>query len=66
MDVVAADALEEMMDNSRDRGVRFLFAGMKGPVRDLIQRAGWDEKYGDIFHYPTLSHALKETEKAKR
>ncbi|MGQ9647596.1 MAG: SulP family inorganic anion transporter [Thermodesulfobacteriota bacterium] len=66
MDAVAVDALEEMMDNYRDQGIRFLFAAMKGPVRDLIQRAGWDEKYGSIFQYPTLAHALKETEKTKR
>lgn len=66
MDAVAVDALEEMMDNYRDRGIRFLFATMKGPVRDLILRAGWDEKYGSIFQYPTLAHALKETEKTKR
>ncbi len=66
VDAVAVDAMEEMMDNYRDRGIRFLFSGMKGPVRDLIQRAGWEEKYGDIFQYPSLSHALKETEKTKQ
>jgi sulfate permease, SulP family len=66
MDAVAVDALEETMDNYRDRGIRFLFSAMKGPVRDLVQRAGWAEKYGDIFQYPSLSHALKETEKTKQ
>ncbi len=58
MDAVAVDALEEMMDNYRDRGIQFLFAAMKGPVRDLVERAGWPEKYGDIYQYPSLSHAL--------
>ncbi len=65
MDAVAVDALEEMMDNYRERGIRFLFAAMKGPVRDLIQRAGWEKKYGLIFQYPSLSHALKEVRKGE-
>jgi len=63
MDAVAVDALEEMMDNYQERGIRFLFAAMKGPVRDLIQRAGWEKKYGPIFQYPSLSHALEEVRK---
>jgi len=65
MDAVAVDVLEEMMDNYRDRGIRFLFAAMKGPVRDLVQRAGWEKKYGPIFQYPSLSHALKEVRKGE-
>ncbi len=66
MDAVAIDTLEEMMESYRERGVHFLFASMKGPIRDLVQRAGWDKKYGNIFQYPSLSHALEEVEKSKK
>lgn len=66
MDAVAIDTLEEMMDSYRERGVRFLFASMKGPVRDLVQRAGWDKKYGNVFQYPTLAHALAEIEQKRK
>lgn len=65
MDAVAIDALEEMMDNYRERGIQFLFTAMKGPVRDLVQRAGWKERYGDIYHYPSLNHALAHLEQLK-
>jgi len=66
MDAVAVDSLEELMDNYQERGIRFLFASMKGPVRDLVLRAGWEKKYGPIFQYPSLFHALKEIPKAEK
>lgn len=62
MDAIAIDALEEMMDAYREKKVFFLFAEMKGPVRDLIMKAGWEEKYGNQFQYPSIEHALREIE----
>ncbi len=62
MDAVAIDALEEIIDAYRGR-VRFHIAEMKGPVRDLVKIAGWEEKYGNRFQYPTINHALMEIEK---
>jgi SulP family sulfate permease len=62
MDAVAIDALEEIMDVYREKKVQFLFAGMKGPVRDLVMKAGWGEKYGKSFQYPSIERALREIE----
>ena len=62
MDAIAIDALEEMMDAYREKKVLFLFAEMKGPVRDLVMKAGWKEKYGKQFQYPSIEHALREIE----
>jgi SulP family sulfate permease len=59
VDAVAVDALGEIVENYSEHGIRFLFAGMKGPVRDLVGRAGWEEKYGEAFQYPSLEQALK-------
>ena len=59
IDGPAIDALEDIMSRYAGRGIRFLFAGMKGPVRDLVARAGWEEKYGEAFRYPSLQQALK-------
>lgn len=64
MDAIAVDALEELMDVYRIKKVLFLFAGMKGPVRDLIMKAGWEDKYGKRFQYPSIEHALREIESA--
>jgi len=63
MDAPAIDALEEIMARHEDRKVRFLFSGMKGPLRDLITQAGWQEKYGEAFQYPSLQQALRSIEK---
>jgi SulP family sulfate permease len=60
MDAVAAHTLEEIMENYGGRGINFAFAGMKGPVRDLVTRAGWNEKYGKHINYFSVHHALQE------
>ena len=63
IDAPAIDALEEIMSRYADQGIRFLFSGMKGPVRDLVARAGWEEKYGEAFRYSSLQQALKSIQK---
>ena len=59
IDAVAIDALEEVIENYHQKGIQFLFAGMKGPVRDLVGKAGWEEKYGERIKYPSIQHALQ-------
>jgi SulP family sulfate permease len=59
MDAVAVDRLGDIMDNYREQGIQFVFAGMKGPVRDLVSKAGWPEKYGKQWEYLSLQHALR-------
>jgi SulP family sulfate permease len=58
IDAVAVSVLEEMMEQYKTRGIRFLYASMKGPVRDLVKRAGWHEKYGESFQYLSIQKAL--------
>jgi len=60
IDAVAIDALEEIMETYRHRGIEFLFAAMKGPVRDLVAKAGWEEKYGNRIRFNTLQAAIEE------
>ncbi len=60
IDAVAIDNLENIMDNYRQRDIHFAFTGMKGPVRDLVSKAGWEEKYGERIRYLSIQHALKE------
>ena len=59
IDAVGVDTLSEIMNNYREQGVQFIFAGMKGPVRDLVSKAGWREKYGKNIEYLSIQHALK-------
>jgi len=58
MDAEAVSILEELMEQYKSRGIRFIFASVKGPVRDVIKKAGWKEKYGDIERL-SLKHALE-------
>ena len=60
IDAVAVDRMSDIMDNYREQGIQFVFAGMKGPVRDLVSKAGWREKYGKQCEYLSLQHALKD------
>ena len=60
MDAVAVDTLEDLMASYHERGIQFLFAGMKGPVRDLVVRAGWEKKHGEQIGFLSIQHALQK------
>lgn len=60
IDAVAIHTLEELMDAYREKGISFAFTEMKGPVRDLVARAGWHEKYGKHAEYVSIKHALRD------
>ncbi|MGM0486533.1 MAG: SulP family inorganic anion transporter [Planctomycetota bacterium] len=60
MDASAIATFEELMEDFRDRGVRFAFAQTKGPVRDLIARAGWTGEHAPCVQYASLEQALQE------
>lgn len=59
VDAVAIHALEEMMESYRSNGIEFLFANVKGPVRDLFQKAGWDKKYAGQYEYLFIEQAVQ-------
>ena len=46
------------METYRERGITFAFAGMKGPVRDLVSKSGWTEKCAHC-HYVSVQEALR-------
>ncbi len=60
MDAVAIANLEEVIANYRQRGIEILFAEVKGPVRDLLERAGWHEKFHGRTEFLSVKHALRE------
>lgn len=59
MDAVAIRTLEELMETYGERQIHFLFAGMKGPVRDMVDRAGWKQRIGERTQYLSVTHALQ-------
>lgn len=60
MDAVALAKLEGLCDGFLERGLSFALAEMKGPLRDLAERAGWPARYGRRISYVTLRQAVGE------
>ena len=60
MDAVALSAMERIIDGYAERGIAVAFSGMKGPIRDLADRAGWPVKYGRMTGFLSLQQAASE------
>lgn len=60
MDAVALTTLEKIIASYAEQGISVAFAGMKGPVRDLAEKGGWPEKYGERINYLSLQQAVAE------
>ena len=58
IDAVAIHSLEEIMESCSQGKIKFLFAGIKGPVMDHLKKAKWDEKYSEQLHYMSVEHSL--------
>ncbi len=65
IDAVALHALEELMENCTKGDIALMVAGVKGPVRDMIYKSGLSQKFQDVFHYPSIEHAMEEITKLK-
>ena len=58
MDAVALSVMERIVDGYAERDIAVAFSGMKGPVRDLAERAGWPLKYGRMVGFLSLQQAV--------
>lgn len=59
IDAVAVETLEVLIEEMRSQGVTVRIAAMKGPVRDVIARAGWHERFGEHISYFSIEQALE-------
>ena len=59
IDITAMKALEELISGYRSRGLGILLAHVKLPVRERLEKAGWEERFGEIV-YPTVRDAIQE------
>lgn len=62
MDAVAVSMMENLIDDYDHRGIDFAFARIKGPVRDILTRAGWDRKYSFSIRFRTIRQILDDLE----
>ena len=58
VDVTAADAISELDDRLRTRGIEMCFAELKDPVKDKLRRFGIYERFGDHGFSPTIGTAV--------
>ncbi|MDZ7802014.1 MAG: sulfate permease [Trueperaceae bacterium] len=59
VDGVALDVLRDRIDTFAEQGIEVHLAGVKGPVRDVLARAGWPERYGTRIAHLSVAHALR-------
>ncbi len=57
IDSTALHVLGEQLSSLKERGIKVLFAGAKGPIRDIMRRAGVVEKIGDDCFFHEVSDA---------
>lgn len=57
IDASAVDALDELVTELADRGVEVHLASVKGPVRDVLARAGLDARLAGRIHLD-VAHAV--------
>lgn len=54
VDTTAAEVLARLGDEMAARGIRVVFAEMKGPVKDRLAVYGLDKQFGPDVFYPTI------------
>ena len=58
MDTTASDVLEELDEALNEHGISPVFAELKDPVRDKIERYGLTRTIDPRHFYPTIESAL--------
>lgn len=62
VDASALHALKELVDEYQSRDIDVIFAGVKGPVRDIFRRSGLDDIIGPEHFYLNIPKAVESLE----
>jgi sulfate permease, SulP family len=58
VDATGVDALESLVRSLRDEGITFVFARVKGPMRQTLREAGVLDLVGERHAYRTVRAAV--------
>jgi MFS superfamily sulfate permease-like transporter len=58
IDTTGAEALEAVLDDFDERGIRLGFAELKGPTKDRLRSYRLYERIGDDLFFPTIGKAI--------
>ena len=56
-DSSAAHAIDEVIELCKERDIKLCFTGVKGPIRDAMEKAGIPEKIGVQGFFLSIGHA---------
>ena len=62
VDVSALHELRELVEDYKKRDIKLIFAGVKGPVRDIFERSGLEEVVGEEQFYLNINQAVNSLE----
>jgi sulfate permease, SulP family len=61
MDAPSFNFLEEIIEHlKQDNGIALYFVGMKGPIRDTADKAGWTKKFAKEISYYSIEQLLED------
>lgn len=59
VDITAADALAELDEALRAKGIKLCFTELKDPVKDELKRFGLFAQIGEAYFFPTVDAAVR-------
>jgi SulP family sulfate permease len=61
VDTISIDTMEELIEYYQSKHkITFLFANMKGSIRDTVNKVGWNRKYTEQRNHLSVDQLLKE------
>lgn len=63
IDSSGVHAIKDIIEFCHDRDIQFQFAGVKGPIRDILHRAGIVDQIGDENFFIRIQHAVDVLDK---
>ena len=66
LDSSGAHALDELLEEYHGKGVKIIFTGVKGPVRDMLSRAHITEKIGQECFFMSVQEAVDYFDKKNK
>jgi high affinity sulfate transporter 1 len=60
VDTSAAEVVERLDDELAARGIRLVFAELKGPVKDRLTHYGLGDRFGPDHFYPTIGTVVSD------
>jgi SulP family sulfate permease len=65
IDATGAETLKEIIEDFQEKGYEFYFAGVKGPVMDVLKKAGVVDLVGEDHFFMEIHNAVEAVAETK-